>query len=332
MTKVYVGRGLLQKIPIDFPGKIVVVADFSVKELYGDAICAQLNGLLFAVPPIKSKETWESIHEKLFQEGCGRDTLLVALGGGVICDVVGFAAATFMRGIPLVLIPTTLLAIVDAAIGGKTAIDTPLGKNLIGSLYHPKAVIADLDTLKTLPKEEWIQGLAEILKIGLVFNPSIWDLAQKDLENEELIYQAVQGKMDVVARDPTELGLRRILNFGHTIGHGLEKIGNMPHGKAVALGCLAESFLSMQLGYLSSQDFEKIQVPYRNFSLKLPKNYSREKLFQMMQHDKKKENGKIRFVLIDKIGSAVPFEGAYCRPVAEKELQETLQWLEDFYG
>ena len=332
MTNLYVGRDLIRNISLEFSGKIVIVADHSVKKLYGESLSSQLGALLIAVPPVKTKETWESIHEQLFQAGCGRDTLLIALGGGVICDVVGFAAATFMRGIPLIFIPTTLLAMVDAAIGGKTAIDTSFGKNLIGSLYYPKAIVADLDTLKTLPKEEWIHGLSEILKIGLIFDPAIWDLAQKNPYDEELIYQAMQGKIAIVEQDPTELGLRRILNFGHTIGHGLEKIGDMPHGKAVALGCLAESHLSMDLGYLSQKDFAQIQIPYQHFLIKLPQNYTREKLFQAMQHDKKKWQGKLRFVLIDRLGHAMPFEGAYCRAVAKEELANTLNWLEERYG
>ncbi len=330
-TKIYLGRGFLSKIPFAFSGQIVVVADSIVKDL-GRMVASQFNGLFLEVPPVKSKEMWEKIHNFLFQQGCGRDTLLIAIGGGTLCDLVGFAAATFMRGIPLILIPTTLLAIVDASIGGKTAIDTPFGKNLIGSFYSPKAIFSDLDVLNTLPKEEWIHGFSEILKIGLVFDAKIWDLSQKDLQSEELIRLGVQGKIAVVSKDPTEQGLRRILNFGHTIGHGLEKIGNMPHGKAVALGSLAESHLSMHLGYLSRSDFEKIQIPYRNFALKLPKEYTREKLLQMMQRDKKKEAGKIRFVLIDRIGHAIPFDGAYCRHVALDNLEETFFWLEKNYG
>lgn len=332
-TELYLGRNFvgsrcIQEISQGQYAKVVIVVDLAIKELYGDSLATQLNALLIPIPNIKSKETYEMILENLFQADCGRDTLLIALGGGVICDLVGFAAATYMRGIPLILIPTTLLAMVDAAIGGKTAIDTPLGKNLIGCMYYPKGIIADLDLLKSLPEHEWVHGLSEILKMGLIYDASIWD----DLQGDERIYKAIRGKISIVEQDPTELGLRRILNFGHTIGHGLEKIGGMPHGKAVALGCLAESHLSVQLKFLSSTDFKKIQLPFQNFSLQLPHSYTREKLFQAMRHDKKKAGGKLRIVLIDRIGHALPFEGNYCRSVSETELIPTLEWLEKNYA
>jgi 3-dehydroquinate synthase len=179
-----------------------------------------------------------------------------------------------------------------------------------------------------------MNGFAEILKMGLILDRSIWDLARQNMRNQELIFKAMQGKISIVEQDPTERGLRRILNFGHTIGHALEKIAHyeMPHGEAVAIGCQAEAHLSMSLGYLSPEDFEQIRSPYSIFSLKLPSEYTKQSLFQAMSHDKKTEQGKVRFVLIDKIGHALPFDGAYCRPVTEQELEPTLHWMEARYG
>jgi 3-dehydroquinate synthetase len=237
-----------------------------------------------------------------------------------------------MRGVPLILIPTTLLAIVDAAIGGKTAINTPYGKNLIGTIYYPKAIFADLDMLQTLPEKEWFNGLAEILKIGLIYDTSIWKMAKENSKDPDLILKAIQGKVAIVEQDPTEQALRRILNFGHTIGHALETVSQyeMSHGEAVALGCVVESHLSMRLGHLSEKDFEQIQSIYSLLSLKLPKTYNRAKLLSAMAHDKKKALGEIRFVLIDKIGHAIPFKGAYCQTVTQSGLEATLDWMESW--
>lgn len=317
-----IGRGIL--IDLKIPGFVVVIADENIADVYR-LPC----DLLIRVSNQKTKENYESIIQQLFLAGCDRQTTLVALGGGTICDLAGFVAATFMRGIPLIIIPTTLLAIVDASIGGKTALDTPFGKNLIGSIYFPKMIYSDLDTLATLPESEWINGMAEILKMGLILDPTIFAQDYSD----ELVVKAVLAKIAVVENDPNETGLRRILNFGHTIGHGIEKVGEeIAHGRAVALGSLAEAHLSMSLGFLSEKDFELIQVPYQKFGLRLPNDYSRVKLFEMMRHDKKKKDGSLRTVLIDKIGRALPFQGEYCYPVTEKQLEGTLEWLELYYG
>ncbi|MGA8164112.1 MAG: 3-dehydroquinate synthase [Waddliaceae bacterium] len=337
-TEVYFGEDLLVGPAVEFlarvKGKAAIVADSVVKDLYAEDLAKRVNAELLTIgigERVKTQETVSHLMEQLFQIGAGRDATLVALGGGVTTDLAGFAASTYMRGISLVLIPTTLLGCVDAAIGGKTGIDTPFGKNLIGTIYHPKAIFIDLNTLKTLPEKEWLNGFAEILKLGLVQNSSIWELTGKS--NPTLIFKAIQGKIAVIEQDPNEQGMRRILNFGHTIGHALETVAHyaISHGEAVALGCLTESYLSMGLGYLSKNDFRRIQEMYGRFSLKLPKTYTRAKLLEAMSHDKKKRAGEVRFVLIDRIGHAIPFEGAYCRTVAQKELESTLDWMEGSY-
>lgn len=341
-TELYIGENLLQDnlivdLCLQSQGCIVIIVDSALKELYGYPLATALNAIVLTIPNgelAKNKDTIEYLENELFSMGCAKDTLLIAIGGGVTTDLVGFLASTYLRGVPVIFIPTTLLAMVDASIGGKTAINTCYGKNLIGSFYLPKAIIADLNTLKTLPQKQLLNGLAEILKIGLVFDNSIWQLAVTDLYNRELIVKAIQGKISIVEQDPTEKGLRRILNFGHTIGHALEKVSNytLSHGEAVAIGSLTEAYLSMQLLYLSEKDFEAIQIAYSSFSLKLPKEYSREALFKALLYDKKKIMGKQRFVLIDRIGHALPFEGNYCKEISLEKLQTSLTWMEKIYG
>jgi 3-dehydroquinate synthase len=333
-TELYFGENLLAEGPlIDLSrrhrGKVVVIADHALQDLYGISLAQRLHAALITISS-KNREAQEHVHNELFKMGCGRDTLLIALGGGTTTDLVGFVASIYLRGVPLILVPTTLLGLVDAAIGGKTAIDTSFGKNLIGTIYHPKAIIADLEILKTLPERERLKGVAEILKMGLVYDPSMWQLAQ----TQEVIFKAIKGKIAIIERDPMEQGLRRILNFGHTIGHALELVSQyaLSHGEAVAIGCLAEAHLSMCLGYLPEEAFERILASYRSFALQLPPCYTRQDLFKAMVYDKKNAMGKVRFVLIDQIGHALPFEGEYCRPVSEKELETTCSWMEKEYG
>lgn len=337
-TPLYFGEKLLEGNLLESLKKqgnrIVIVADRNLQDPYGSKLAQRLNAHLLLISTgenAKTKETSEMIENELFKLKYGRDTTLIALGGGVTTDLVGFVASIYLRGIDLILIPTTLLSMVDASIGGKTAIDTPFGKNLIGSFYFPRAIVMDLDTLKTLPGKERFNGLAEILKMGLISDSSI---LRDEIINNEMILKSIRAKIDIVEQDPLEKGRRRILNFGHTIGHGLEAISGytMSHGEAVALGCLAESHLSMDLGYLSEDQFEQIHSLYQRFSLHLPKAYDRKKLIEALFYDKKKKNGQIRFVAIDQIGHALSFNGDYCRMVAECELKSTLHWMEKTHG
>lgn len=335
-TELFVGRHLLSKELLSAT-RFVIVVDQKLKDLYGAALALSLQADLINVPSgekAKSKQVLDYLLEKLFQHKVGKDTVLVGLGGGALCDLVGFASSIYMRGISHVLIPTTLLAMVDAAIGGKTGIDMPFGKNLIGTIYPAKAIIADVETLSTLPDTEWINGLAEIIKMGLIYDADICENIKADTIDPALILKAMQAKIAVVQQDPLDNSLRRMLNFGHTIGHGLEAVADyqIPHGQAVAIGCLAESHLSWQLGYLSMHDFLKIQALFHRFSLQLPKGYTRQALLHALSFDKKRALGKLRFVLIDQIGRAMPFEGAYCRNVDQEELNPSLDWMEEQYG
>ena len=284
----------------------------------------------------KTREIKHWLEEELLLRKLGRDTVIIAMGGGVATDLVGFLASTYMRGVPLVLVPTSLLAMVDAAIGGKTSVDTAHGKNLIGTYYSPKAIFADMDYLESLPEREWLNGLAEIWKAGLIADASIWRLKEWRKALPEVIEKAARVKIDCVTKDFQEQGLRRILNFGHTIGHALEALANyeIAHGEAVALGTVVESYLSHQLGYLSKAEFEEIQMRYHDasFSLKLPRDYNREKFLQALSYDKKKVGSTVRFVLIDRIGHVVPFDGQYCRGISDSELHSLLDWMEKHYG
>lgn len=341
-TEVYVGRNLLwgDLLKNLFEGQktgFVIIADQALKETYGTKLASHLNAELLTIPngeKAKSKDVLDKLMEELFALGVNKDAVLIALGGGVTLDLVSFAASIYMRGVRHILIPTTLLGMVDAAIGGKTAIDTAFGKNLIGSIYHPKAIVADMEVLSTLPETEWLNGLAEILKMGLIFDAGICELAKKDRKDPELILKAIGAKIAVIEQDSTEQSLRRILNFGHTIGHGLEAVAQygMPHGRAVALGCVAEAHLSRQLGYLSANVFEEIQALYDSFLLQLPEGYTRQGLLHALSYDKKRASGQMRFVLIDEIGHAMPFNEVYCRSVSLSELESTLDWMENNYG
>lgn len=311
--------------------KTAILADQKVSGLYGKALAEQLGADLIAIgrgESVKTLQTVERLVDELAKRGFGRDCTLVALGGGATTDLVGFIASIYMRGVDLILVPTTLLAMVDAAIGGKTAVNTHLAKNLIGTFYPPRAILRDFKALQTLPEKEWQNGVAEIEKLGLVWDSSLW----REKVGKDLIEKAAKAKMEVVDRDPTEKSVRRILNFGHTIGHGLEAVANfeMAHGEAVAIGCHVESFLSRELGYLEKRAFDEIDERYSKRKLQLPKGYSREIMLQCMRSDKKRGSGSIRFVCIDAIGHALEFNGEYCRPVSD--LDGTLEWMEKKYG
>jgi 3-dehydroquinate synthase len=348
-TRIYISRDLLQNNLLKDLLQIgkrkgVIIADESIKELYGDPLAKLLGVELFTVPSgekAKNEETKCFIEQKLFEGGYGRDTAIIALGGGATTDVVGFIASTYLRGIPFISIPTTLLAMIDASIGGKTAINTSFGKNLLGTFYYPEAILIDTQVLSSLPEKEWMNGLAESLKMGLIADPFLWDLLEKNhsngkcfLHDPSLIARSIEDKMNLAEQDPKELGIRRILNFGHTIGHGLEAVSSyeMSHGEGVALGSLVEAFLSKELGYLKDADFERIYSVYSSFPLSLPKNYTKEALLKALSHDKKRELDKVRFVLIDRIGHALPFDGTYCRPASKDELESALNWMESTYG
>ncbi len=329
-TEIYFG--LDQLVPTCQGKQGAIVVDQSIAKIHGLVIQKAIGFELIAIPNQKTREAKQALEDELFKCKMGKDSILIGMGGGALTDLVGFTASTYMRGVSLILIPTTLLAMVDAAIGGKTGIDTPFGKNLIGTFYLPKAIFIDTDLLKTLPEIELKNGLSEILKIGLVADPHIWEMAthwQQKLVS--LIRATILAKCKIVEADFEEkTGLRRILNFGHTVGHALELLSDyqMPHGEAVALGCMAESYLSHLLGYLSKKDFETILILYEKLGYSF-KKIDLTSLIDAMNRDKKGKMGKARFVLIDRMGHAVPFDGEYCREAPQRAIDQMIEWMQN---
>lgn len=307
-----------------------ILADAAIARTHGAAFQRLLGYELIAVPSgerSKTREMKQRLEDELFKRKLGRDTVIVAVGGGVALDLVGFVASTYMRGVPLVLVPTTLLAMVDAAIGGKTGVDTPFGKNSVGSFYLPKAIFIDTELLESLSEKEMKNGLGEVLKYGLIANRDIWERCERWREELEwLVRASIACKKGIVEADFGETGLRRTLNFGHTVGHAIELTSQfqVPHGEAVAIGCMAECYLSHLLGYLSAQDLERILHLYRKLGYTFGR-YREKSLLEAMTRDKKAKEGVPRFVLVGEIGSCLSFGGDYCRAVGGSELKKMIQ-------
>lgn len=255
----------------------------------------------------KNLDNISYIHEQLFKHGFTRNSVLVALGGGTVGDVAGFAASIYMRGIPVIQVPTTLLAMVDSSVGGKTGVDVPAGKNLIGSFYMPKAVLIDPSLLKTLPAIEYACGMAEAIKHAIIGDTELfYDLLNKTLPDLSLIERAVLVKVRAVIDDPTEQHRRAHLNLGHTFAHALEKASNyqIKHGQAVAIGLVLATALAKRLGILE-EDFEnELKSLLQRFDLPkaIPRNLDPHVVLQAMQHDKKRDQEGLRFILPRKIG------------------------------
>lgn len=262
----------------------------------------------------KSHEHLRKIYESLINNNFGRDTLIIAIGGGVTGDLAGYSAATYMRGLELVHIPTTLLSAVDSSIGGKTAINMNGYKNIIGAYYQPGMVMIDTEFLKTLPQKEFISGLGEVIKYAYISSPELYDLINKNFYRilnreerilDELILKCVTIKAGVVSNDEREDGLRKILNFGHTFGHAIESAAGfkLRHGECIIYGIVAELFLSNKLGLLSRNKLTKyLELPGK-FRLKNnPGSLDFELIYGKMEVDKKNRNGKINFVLLSDLG------------------------------
>ena len=260
----------------------------------------------------KNLDTVRHIYDRMLACGADRGTTLVALGGGVIGDMAGFAAATYMRGIPLLQMPTTLLSMVDSSVGGKTGVDLPQGKNLIGAFKQPRSVIIDTDALSTLPQQEWRCGMAEVIKHGLIgdtglLEPSLWQPEHAD----QLLRRAIQVKIDVVEVDPYERGIRAHLNLGHTFGHAIEKATGygVPHGEAVAIGLVKAALLSRNLGYIDDGLVSRIQKLLWQIGLPTDIALDSQRWYEAMSTDKKWLAGKSRLILLKALGEATIVEG-----------------------
>ena len=266
----------------------------------------------------KNIDTCIQIWNVLTELGADRKSLIINLGGGVVSDLGGFVASTFKRGIDFINIPTTLLAMVDASIGGKTGIDLGSLKNQIGIINNPKLVVIDSEYLVTLPQMEMRSGLAEILKHGLIFDASYWkqflDLSQLDFADfDSIIYNSIKIKNEIVMQDPNEKGIRKALNFGHTLGHAIESYfmnkkskKNLLHGEAIAIGMILESYISMSKNLISKEDYLEIKSTIKSiFEDVIFDKSDIQSILDLLIHDKKNENGKIKFVLLDGIGKFI---------------------------
>lgn len=300
--------------------QVVIITDVHVGGLYASHVKKSLKGLACHVITMPAGEKYKTlyaasaIYDKLIALKLNRDGLIIALGGGVIGDLAGFAAATYMRGVDIIQVPTSLLAMVDAAIGGKTAVDHKKGKNLIGVFHQPRLVIADVNVLNTLPPMEFKNGLAEVLKYGFIKDPQIVKMiASNPKVNsaflEKIVSLCAKIKAEVVSKDEREsTGYRMILNFGHTIGHAVEALGGynrIKHGEAVGFGMAAASLIGLKLRMINKQNFEKILFLIARLKLPIQLNYKADAILKALQLDKKARSGKIRFVLPKKIGQVV---------------------------
>lgn len=333
---IVIGRHLLEDAEFAryIPGKrVAIVTNTVVAPLYLERLTRMLQSagkqcLSIVLPDGEEQKNVESLMQiftALLQHKCDRKTTLLALGGGVIGDMTGFAAATYMRGIPFVQVPTTLLAQVDSSVGGKTAINHPLGKNMIGSFYQPQSVLADTATLASLPDRELSAGLAEVIKHGAIIDAEFfcWQeqhmaelMARDDAALAYAIRRSCEIKSEVVRQDEREGGLRAILNFGHTFGHAIEAglgYGEWLHGEAVGCGMVMAADLSVRLGYLVPEDKARIVDLVRSAGLPaVAPDLGEQRWLELMEVDKKNEDGQIKFILLKPLGQAtvtgVPYD------------------------
>jgi len=325
---ILLGSGLLDKLgecisQIFKPSRIVLITHPSLFQIYGNKVLSGLKGQGWTADLIEVEEgetskslgQAEKIFDRLLDLKCDRKSVLIALGGGVIGDLVGFVAATFQRGISFVQVPTTLLSQVDSSVGGKTAVNHPKGKNMIGAFYQPCLVVTDLDTLQTLPQKEFCAGLAEIIKYGVILDASLFDYLENNIEKihqldkeclEYIIKTSCLIKAEVVEKDERENHYRMILNFGHTIGHAIEALTHYSrfiHGEAVAIGMVYAAKLSQKLGKCQEDIPQRLDRLVRKCGLPtdLPELNSRL-IIESLYHDKKTMNHKIKFILVKEIG------------------------------
>lgn len=326
---ILIGSGLLQdehRYPVEDGERVMIVSNPTIAQFYLKAVTEALEKRSCVVDHVllpdgekyKTLDSLNLIFTKLLQGNHGRDTTIIALGGGVIGDVAGFAAASYQRGVRLIQIPTTLLSQVDSSVGGKTAVNHELGKNMIGAFYQPTAVMIDTLTLNTLPKREVNAGLAEVIKYGAILDYEFFEWLEKNIDDlvalkqdalQYCIARCCQIKADVVARDETEKGDRALLNLGHTFGHAIEThlgYGNWLHGEAVSVGMMMAAALSEELGNISVEDVARLEklLARANLPTVSPDGMQPEDYLPHMMRDKKVLAGKLRLVLVKSLGQA----------------------------
>ncbi len=339
--KIHIAYDAIDRIAAEIAGsctdvsRYAVITDSHVRPLYGDQLVRSLRGLglnvllldFMAGEASKTKATKDRIDEQLLNENFGRDGAIIALGGGVVGDLAGFVAATYMRGILCIQVPTTVVAQGDSSIGGKTAVNVPQGKNLIGAFHHPRSVFIDIKTLESLDDRHYRNGLVEIVKHGLVRSEPFFEFIERNIDlilarrsqddayasvMTELMYRNCDIKNDIVSADEKERDLRKILNYGHTIAHAVEFLSNyaLLHGEAVAIGMACEAYFSCRLGYCSEAAMarqidilRKLQMPCQ-----IPPGIGIEEIVEKMRLDKKARSAEPEFVLIEKVGQTKVFD------------------------
>jgi 3-dehydroquinate synthase len=349
---VRIGPGATGTLPGDLPAwapahAYALVSDEHVMPLHGVALAERLRSRGLRVETFeirageehKTRAEWGRLTDALLARGIGRDSAVLALGGGVVGDLAGFVAATYMRGVPVIQIPTTLLAMVDASVGGKTGVDTPAGKNLVGAFHAPVAVVADTDLLASLSAAHLRAGLAEALKHGLVADTGYLHRTEAEMGRllaadaealAALVLRSVEIKAGVVGRDPHERGERRMLNFGHTLGHALETVTGyaIQHGHAVALGMVLEAQVGEWLGVTRPGTAARVGTLVRSAGLpyRLPEGLDPERLLAATKHDKKARRGLVEYALLRGPGEADPGEsGRWSRPVPDHVVLAVLE-------
>jgi 3-dehydroquinate synthase len=326
---IHIGEGLLARADLFLPHlpqrKVSVVTNTTVSSLYLEKFSATLRGAGLEIVSVvlpdgeehKNWQTLNSIFDALLSNRCERKSTIIALGGGVVGDLAGFAAASYQRGVPFIQVPTTLLAQVDSSVGGKTAINHPLGKNMIGAFYQPRMVLADTAILSTLPDRELSAGLAEVIKYGLIMDLPFLGWLEANMDNLNrrepgalayAVTRSCENKAAVVAADERETGRRALLNLGHTFGHAIEAglgFGIWLHGEAVAAGTVLAARLSERMGFLTANDVERISRLFVRAGLPIAApSLGQDRYLELMGHDKKIENGRLRLILLRSLGEA----------------------------
>ncbi len=328
--------------------RIAVITDSNVERLHGARVLKVLKtaGVQAEIFSFKAGEsnkyqtTVTSLQHQLLKRKYGRDTLIVALGGGVVGDVAGFVAATYLRGVPFIQVPTSLLAMVDSSVGGKVGIDTPYGKNTVGAFWQPKAVVIDLKFIETLPREEFVNGLFEAIKTFMTSDKAMFAKAKKldvdsPLKNPQLlldvVHRSVAIKAGIVARDEREQNERRVVNFGHTIGHAIEFLSKftIPHGFAVGYGMLVEAEIARQLKLLSQKDFDAVagSLTALGITARPLAKFPLGKILETTRSDKKTKGGMPYYVLLSSIGSVYTHKGQFAHPVSDAVVASAINTL-----
>ncbi|GBE03491.1 MAG TPA: 3-dehydroquinate synthase [Nitrospirae bacterium] len=325
--EIIIGSKTIQKLGLRIkelrPSKVAVISNETIFPLYKDALLDSLREYdivpeVFLIPDgeeYKDSRWVNHLHGELLKARVDRSSVLIALGGGVVGDITGFVASTYMRGIRFVQVPTTLLAQVDSSVGGKTGVNHPLGKNMIGTFYQPSLVMIDIDTLKTLPQREFCAGMAEVIKYGVIADKNFFDFLVKNRDNivshgdsiVHIIKRSCEIKADVVSKDEREAGLRAILNFGHTVGHAVETVTEYKqylHGEAVAIGMFAAAKLAVRAGMFDQEGVDVIREIIRLYDLPvdMPDDLAVDDIMSAMEIDKKVKAGRLSFILPDSIG------------------------------